>query len=223
MLVDSLLWVALEYRERGWSIVPLCPPDHSGNLPPGHIQTCTCPGKQTPYRWKEWMKRLPPAELLREKWGENPRLNVGLVLGQVSGLVAIDVDGPAGRELLRELSHQRQGRPRRQGRRPHRRRPARRALRDRRLRLRADLRPAPRPARRRPATPGDPRRGGGHRQEADPARREHRQPPGGLGPVAVLAPRARPRPPWAWPCHIPPPAQIPSRLLRTTWQRVITK
>jgi Bifunctional DNA primase/polymerase, N-terminal len=38
-----------------------------------------------------------------EWWTRFPKANIGIALGKVSGLVAVDVDGPSGRETLERL------------------------------------------------------------------------------------------------------------------------
>jgi hypothetical protein len=50
------------------------------------------------------MHRLPREEELRRWWQQHPNANVGIVLGNISGLIGIDLDGPEGEELLAEVS-----------------------------------------------------------------------------------------------------------------------
>jgi hypothetical protein len=47
---------------------------------------------------------LPTVEELAAQWDLAPRSNVGIVLGRVSGLIGIDVDGPDGERLLQVAS-----------------------------------------------------------------------------------------------------------------------
>jgi hypothetical protein len=94
---------ALAYREKGWSVLAICPPDHMG-VGKEHGKNCTSPGKAPWGSWKELQNRLPTKEELRRKWHDNPTLNVGMALGPASGLVRVDVDGPGGEARLQQLS-----------------------------------------------------------------------------------------------------------------------
>jgi putative DNA primase/helicase len=95
------LRAALQYLQQGWSALAICPPDHLG-VGKKHGKQCTSPGKAPWGLWKEFQTRLPTEDELRQKWKDNPTLNVGVALGPVSGLVRVDVDGPeADRELQR--------------------------------------------------------------------------------------------------------------------------
>jgi hypothetical protein len=94
---------ALSYLGRGWAALALCPPHHRG-VPEYHRRTCGSSGKRPLGRWKAWQYRLPTVEEVGAQWELVPCANVGMVLGPVSGLVGIDVDGRDGEELLREIS-----------------------------------------------------------------------------------------------------------------------
>src|SRR5262249_29904320 len=48
-------------------------------------------------------ERLSPAQI-RQLWAKVPASNVGIFTGPVSGLVGVDVDGPAGEEELARIS-----------------------------------------------------------------------------------------------------------------------
>jgi putative DNA primase/helicase len=86
-----------------WSVLGLCPPDHLG-VGRTHGKHCTSPGKAPWGLWKEFQERLPTEYEIRQKWTDNPTLNVGLALGPVSGLVRVDIDGPAGEARLLQVS-----------------------------------------------------------------------------------------------------------------------
>ncbi len=90
-------------REFGWSVLAVCPPDHAG-VGKSHGQHCTSPGKAPWGPWKEFQDRLPIIGEMLRKWRDNPTLNLGLALGPVSGLIRVDVDGPAGEEQLLKVS-----------------------------------------------------------------------------------------------------------------------
>jgi hypothetical protein len=96
----------VKYLRLGWSALALCPPDHSGNLPPRHLEKCKGKslGKVPLWGWKEYQTRLPTPKELGIYFGRNPGSNVGVALGPVSNLLAIDVDGDGGEEMLKNLS-----------------------------------------------------------------------------------------------------------------------
>ena len=100
---NACLEAALDYLRRGWSALALCPPDHVG-VGRSHGKGCSSPGKAPWGDWKEYQERLPTEAELRDKWQALPNANVGVALGPVSGLMRIDVDGPAGEAMLAELS-----------------------------------------------------------------------------------------------------------------------
>jgi hypothetical protein len=94
---------ALAYLDRGWAVLALCPPHHRG-VNDFHRETCQHPGKRPLGRWKQWQARLPTKEELTDQWGCVPDANVGVILGSVSRMVGIDIDGPLGSQLLDEIS-----------------------------------------------------------------------------------------------------------------------
>ena len=81
----DMLGRALEYRNRGFSVIPL-------------------DGKQARVKWKEYQER-PASEHELVQWRRDyPQMNLGIVTGAVSTLVVVDIDGDAeaGYQLLRE-------------------------------------------------------------------------------------------------------------------------
>jgi hypothetical protein len=74
---SDVLAEALRCRRRGWSVVPIC----RG-------------AKRPPVRWKAYQDRLPTEDELRDWFGRWPDAGLALVLGPVSGVLVIDVDGP---------------------------------------------------------------------------------------------------------------------------------
>lgn len=97
------LAAALDYLERGWSALALCPPDHVG-VGKHHAQTCGSPGKVPLGPWAVYQKRLPKPDEIEAQWNQQPNANLGVVLGAVSGMVGIDVDGKKGEELLHQIA-----------------------------------------------------------------------------------------------------------------------
>ena len=66
---------ALRLRGRGWSVIPIEP----------H-------GKRPLVAWREFQQRLATAGEIDAWFGRWPDANVGIVTGQVSGIVVVDVD-----------------------------------------------------------------------------------------------------------------------------------
>lgn len=102
---------ALEYELLGWSVLPLCPHNHVG-VGRSH-RGCASPGKRPFFpakaesaqgEWKEFQTRRATPDELRAQFAMHPDLNVGMALGPVSGLVAVDVDDDDGDKLLYELA-----------------------------------------------------------------------------------------------------------------------
>lgn len=103
-LPPPCLLAGLRYEAMGYSVVPLCHPLHKGWYPAWHYKACRNPGKQPVCPWKRLMReRLTPEQLVAY-WKRNPHLNVGILLGSISGVVGIDVDGTEGEEALARLS-----------------------------------------------------------------------------------------------------------------------
>jgi hypothetical protein len=96
---------ALAYAARGWCPIPLCPPDHVG-AGRAHGKVCQSPGKVPLVgRWTRF-ERLPTAQDIRQWWHAWPNANVGLVMGRISRMVGLDVDGDGGEmELLGVLAN----------------------------------------------------------------------------------------------------------------------
>lgn len=87
---DSLLEVALAYLERGWSVVPQRPGE-----------------KKPTIRWKPYQTVLPSIHELRRWFRHWPSAGLAVILGAVSALFVIDVDGSeAHAALLRHLGEE---------------------------------------------------------------------------------------------------------------------
>jgi hypothetical protein len=100
---QECLEAALRNLERGWSPLAICPPDHLG-VGKSHGNSCKSPGKAPWGPWKEFQTRRPTESELRQRWRDNPFLNVGVALGPISRLIRVDVDGGQGEQFLHELS-----------------------------------------------------------------------------------------------------------------------
>lgn len=79
----SLLNVALDLLDRGWAIVPQLP---------GAKKPCV--------RWKPFQERRPTEEELTDWFQRWPDAGLALVLGPVSNVLAIDVDGEEAHQAL---------------------------------------------------------------------------------------------------------------------------
>lgn len=93
---------AIDYLARGWSAIPLCPPDHAG-VSGDHEKTCKSPGKAPYWPWKLYQTEAPKPAHLTLLWKRLPAANVGLVMGPVSGLIGLDLDED-GQAILLDLA-----------------------------------------------------------------------------------------------------------------------
>ena len=99
----TCLEAALQYLALGFSVTCCCDPEHIG-VGKDHGKTCDSPGKSPMHKWKDLQSRLPSAEEVQRQWHLFPYGNVGVVLGQISGLIRVDVDGAAGEALMQTWS-----------------------------------------------------------------------------------------------------------------------
>lgn len=81
---NEFLEAALVYQARGWSVIPLQVKDKRPALT----------------TWLEYQTTPASEAQIREWWQLMPDANVGLVTGQVSGIIVLDVDGDDGRQSL---------------------------------------------------------------------------------------------------------------------------
>ena len=91
------------YLPQGFSITWCCDPDHIG-VYKKHGKECQHPGKAPMHPWKKRQGERPTAAQIEQHWRNYPIGNVGCVLGQVSALVRVDVDGEPGEAALQEWS-----------------------------------------------------------------------------------------------------------------------
>lgn len=83
-MVQTALEAALEYIGRGWSIFPI----HN---------------KKPCIKWEQYQDSLPSIDLVRQWWTQYPDAGIALVLGKVSGVVRLDIDGAKAAEKLAEF------------------------------------------------------------------------------------------------------------------------
>jgi Bifunctional DNA primase/polymerase, N-terminal/DnaB-like helicase C terminal domain len=96
---------ALDYLSKGLSVIPLC---RSTSL-----TTCDTPwgdhlrphkvGKIPKIKWTEFQQRRASLDEVKEWFAKWPNANIGIVTGSISGLVVVDLDGPAGLASATEL------------------------------------------------------------------------------------------------------------------------
>lgn len=83
----------LRYLALGWSVIPL---QAKGKLPESRllpqVEDEVDPDKRK-RSWKPYQTSAPTTEQV-DIWWRNPSLNVGIVTGQVSGIVVLDLDNP---------------------------------------------------------------------------------------------------------------------------------
>lgn len=73
-IVKNTYSKALEYRERGWSVIPV-------GL-----------DKRPKIKWQEYQHRLPTDEELESWFLENPNNNIAIITGKISGITVVDLD-----------------------------------------------------------------------------------------------------------------------------------
>ncbi|MBF0232494.1 MAG: bifunctional DNA primase/polymerase, partial [Desulfamplus sp.] len=76
---QGILNAALEYIEYGLSVIPIDPKS-----------------KRPLIQWKEFQSRIASDAEVEAWWSKWPDANLGIVTGAVSGVIAIDADGPEG-------------------------------------------------------------------------------------------------------------------------------
>jgi hypothetical protein len=96
----TTLQTALAYAARGWLVVPLHNPKQG--VCSCRKKGCSSPGKhpRTEHGLKDGSKDPKQITLWWEKW---PDANVGILTGQESGLLVLDVDGEDGKASLQQL------------------------------------------------------------------------------------------------------------------------
>ncbi|MEG1636100.1 MAG: phage/plasmid primase, P4 family [Cellulosilyticaceae bacterium] len=93
------------YVDLGLPIIPLCPADEASHnrTSPAHQKICKCRGKIPLIAG--WQRRKETTEEHLEQWhAQFKDVNVGLPMGEASGYIGIDIDGPGGEELLEGMS-----------------------------------------------------------------------------------------------------------------------
>src|SRR6056297_3013174 len=99
--IKQIISEALLYSSKGWRVIPLHFP-----LANGHCScknpNCPSPGKHPQRKWKSENGhplpeyRVQPEGTIKRWWTEHPSANLGILTGQISGLVVLDIDGLEG-------------------------------------------------------------------------------------------------------------------------------
>lgn len=74
---NPMLAAALDFQQRGWSVIPLQPGD-----------------KKPLEKWKHRQNQPATPDEIERIWSLNPAANVGIVTGAISGIVVLDIDNP---------------------------------------------------------------------------------------------------------------------------------
>lgn len=92
---SKLLEAALTYLRQSWSVIPLFSRTPAGQCTCGN-GSCPKPGKHPRIAWKKYQETRPTETEAKSWWQRWPQANVGIVLGKVSGgLAVLDIDHPA--------------------------------------------------------------------------------------------------------------------------------
>ena len=75
MKENKKLECALEYLDRGWSVIPIKPE-----------------GKRPAIKWLEYQQRLPTEDEVTQWWTQWENYDIALVTGELSGVVVVDCD-----------------------------------------------------------------------------------------------------------------------------------
>ena len=73
--MKTKLEAALEYLDRGWSIIPIKPE-----------------GKRPAIKWREYQVRQPTHEEVEQWWTQWPDYDIAIITGAISGVVVVDCD-----------------------------------------------------------------------------------------------------------------------------------
>jgi transcriptional regulator with XRE-family HTH domain len=79
----SQVEAALAYRRLGWSVIPM-----------------RLRSKRSHVYWKRFQRELPSEQLIHEWWTKWPNAGIAVVLGSISRLLVVDVDGTEAHEML---------------------------------------------------------------------------------------------------------------------------
>lgn len=95
---DLILKKALEYRKRGWSIIPVNLVKKI-SMKKGKIEYDKKPPIPT---WKEYQNKLPTREEIKHWRKKYPKAGIAVITGQLSDLAILDIDDEQGEEYTKE-------------------------------------------------------------------------------------------------------------------------
>jgi hypothetical protein len=88
---------ALGFLKLGYPIFPVCSPLMGKHQ---HVsQWCTSPGKRPMVAWEPYQTRLPTEAEVRRWWTAEPRCNIGMATGALSGVIVLDCDSGEANKL----------------------------------------------------------------------------------------------------------------------------
>lgn len=82
---NSVEKAALGYLDRGWSVIPVNPSSKKPLLK----------------TWLQYQNRKATESEVKAWWAQWPGAGIGLVTGTISGIIVLDVDGPEGKESIK--------------------------------------------------------------------------------------------------------------------------
>jgi putative DNA primase/helicase len=98
---QDLRKAALDYAKRGWRVIPLYEIREDGSCACGRPD-CDGNSKGKHPRLTEWQKKASDdTKKITHWWGTFPHANVGVMCGQDTGFMVVDVDGPTGEDSLK--------------------------------------------------------------------------------------------------------------------------
>lgn len=98
---NELVIAALWYCSKGWRVLPLH--SISNGLCSCGNQHCSHPGKHP--RIKDWVNAATTdEEQIKKWWGVWPEANIGILTGEQSGIVVLDIDGSEGLAIVKKLN-----------------------------------------------------------------------------------------------------------------------
>lgn len=100
--MNEILQAALAYREAGFSVIPIL---QRGKKPAWRLLPENTTGRQG---WECFQKAPPTTQEIEGWFYEKPRLNIGIVTGEVSGILVLDIDTQEGIDVLKRRVSERE-------------------------------------------------------------------------------------------------------------------
>jgi hypothetical protein len=104
MTPEALLEAALSYGARGWQVVPLHNLTDTGACSCGRAEGCDVRNRGKHPRLKEWhLSATSDEKTITSWWAKWPTANIGILLGQKSGVVDLECDTPEATRALIDM------------------------------------------------------------------------------------------------------------------------